>query len=397
MTGLSFWSCSQASSDASLAQRKLIVVMLRGAVDGLSVVVPYAEPAYADSRSSTALAAPGAEKGVLKLDNRFGLHPSLTRLMPLWEQGAMSFVHASGSPDSTRSHFDAQDYLESGTPGRKSTADGWMNRLLSTMPGPAAPTRALSMGATPQRIFAGAANVANLGLGPRALDAKVIDEPRMQAALEKLYAQDGNMARTYKTTTEGRSEMKRSMANGAMDAGADKGAASASSFATDARRLGHLISKDPQTQLAFTSVGGWDTHVNQGGAVGQLANRLASLGEGLEALAQGLGDSMKDSVIVVLSEFGRTLRQNGTGGTDHGRGNVIWLLGGALAGGQVFGDWPGLDASALVDGRDLAVTTDFRAVLRPLLQGHLGLGEAALAQVFPDFSGALKGKLLRNA
>ncbi len=401
--GWTCWSSARAATDALLARRKLVVIMLRGAVDGLSVVAPYAEPAYAQSRSTIALAAPGADDGLLKLDSRFGLHPALARLKPFWDQGAMSFIHASGSPDSTRSHFDAQDYLESGTPGRKSTTDGWMNRLLACLPGPTSPTRAVSMGATPPRIFAGAANVATLGLGPRALDAKIIDDPRMQAALDKLYAQDSGMAPTYKSASEGRSEMKRSMAGHAMgagapmDPGADNGAASATSFAADARRLGLLIHKDPHTQLAFSAVGGWDTHVNQGGARGQLANRLASLGAGLEALAQGLGDSLQNTVIVVLSEFGRTLRQNGTGGTDHGRGNVIWLLGGPVAGGQVLGEWPGLDAAALVDGRDLAVTTDFRAVLSPLLRQHLGLGDEALARVFPGFSAVMAGQLLRRA
>ena len=411
LAGWTLWSRSaRAAASPELAKRKLVVVMLRGAVDGLSVVVPHGEAEYAKSRTSTALAAPGAEDGVLKLDSRFGLNPALARLKPFWDQGALGFVHASGSPDPTRSHFDAQDYMESGTPGRKSTPDGWMNRLVARLPGEAAPTRAVSMGATPPRIFAGTASVASLGVGPRALDPKAIDDPKVQAALDKLYGQDATMARTYKDTTEGRGEMKRSMEAGqarraqgggmaggrSMDPSADNGAPSARSFAADARRLGQLIQADAHTQLAFTSVGGWDTHVNQGGAKGQLANKLASLGEGLEALAQGLGDSLKDTVIVVMSEFGRTVRQNGTGGTDHGRGNVMWLLGGPVAGGQVMGDWPGLETSALADGRDLAVTTDFRSVLSPILQRHLGVSDAALAQVFPGYSGgALKGQVLR--
>ncbi|MDI4634307.1 DUF1501 domain-containing protein [Pelomonas sp. V22] len=412
LAGWTLWSRgAHAAADADLAKRKLVVIMLRGAVDGLSVVTPYGEREYYQARSSTALAAPGSDEGtLLKLDSRFGLNPALARLKPFWDQGALGFVHASGSPDSTRSHFDAQDYMESGTPGRKSTPDGWMNRLLAGLPGPSAPTRAVSMGATPPRIFAGTASVASLGVGPRALEAKAIDDPKMQAALDKLYGQDAAMARTYKDTTEGRGEMKRSMEAGearraqggggmggrSMDPSADNGAPSARSFAADARRLGQLIQADAHTQLAFTSVGGWDTHVNQGGAKGQLANRLASLGEGLEALAQGLGDSLKDTVIVVMSEFGRTVRQNGTGGTDHGRANVMWLLGGPVAGGQVMGDWPGLETSALADGRDLAVTTDFRAVLSPILQRHLGVGDAALAQVFPGYGGGtLKGRVLR--
>ncbi|KQW46275.1 MULTISPECIES: DUF1501 domain-containing protein [unclassified Roseateles] len=369
------------------AQKKLVVVMLRGAVDGLSVVAPYGERDYADSRPQIALGAPGTEDGLIKLDSLFGLHPSLSPLKRHWDGGQLAFVHASGSPDPTRSHFDAQDYLESGTPGRKSTPDGWMNRLLATLPGEPAPTRAISQGSTPPRIFAGSASVASLGLGPNAMQRRAIDNPQMQASLAKLYAGDAQLSGTLRDTTQGRGDMARSMSAAeprSMDPSADAGAPSARSFAADARRLGTLIRKDPHTQLAFTAVGGWDTHVNQGAARGQLANRLASLGEGLDALSLGLGDALKDTVIVVVSEFGRTLRQNGNGGTDHGRGNVIWLLGGPVAGGQVLGEWPGLDPSALADGRDLAVRTDFRQVLGPLLQRHLGLSETALAAVFPN-------------
>lgn len=369
-----------------MAQKKLVVVMLRGAVDGLSVVAPYGERAYAASRPQIALPPPGADDGLLKLDSLFGLHPSLAPLKRHWDGGQLAFVHASGSPDPTRSHFDAQDYFESGTPGRKSTPDGWMNRLLTALPGEPAPTRAISQGSTPPRIFAGPASVASLGLGPNALRRRAIDDPSLQAGLAKLYASDAQLSSTLRDTTQGRGEMARSMAAAeprSMDPTADGGAPSARSFAADARRLGQLIRKDPHTQLAFTAVGGWDTHVNQGAARGQLANRLASLGEGLDALSVGLGDALRDTVIVVASEFGRTLRQNGNGGTDHGRGNVIWLLGGPVSGGQVLGEWPGLDSSALADGRDLAVRTDFRQVLSPLLQQHLGLSETALATVFP--------------
>ena len=372
------------------APKKLVVVMLRGAVDGLSVVAPYGEREYAANRPQIALPPPGAEDGLFKLDALFGLHPALSAIKRHWDGGQLAFVHASGSPDPTRSHFDAQDYLESGTPGRKSTADGWMNRLLSALPGEPAPTLAISLSELPPRIFAGPASVASLGLGPNALQRRAIDNPQLQAGLARLYANDPQLSNTLRDATAGRREMARSLMAGrasgerSMDPTADAGAPSARSFAADARRLGALIRNDPNTQLAFTAVGGWDTHVNQGAARGPLANRLASLGEGLDALAVGLGDACKDTVIVVVSEFGRTLRQNGNGGTDHGRGNVMWLLGGPVAGGQVLGDWPGLDASALADGRDLAVTTDFRQVLGTLLERHLGLTETALATVFPQ-------------
>ncbi len=382
--------------------RRLVVVMLRGAVDGLSVVAPYGERDYAAQRPDIALAAPGAEAGLIPLTPLFGLHPALLPLKQHWDSGTLAFVHASGSPDPTRSHFDAQDYLESGTPGRKSTPDGWMNRLLGSLPGTPAPTRAIHLGNTAPRIFSGALPVAQLGLGPNATARRAIDNASLQAGLARLYANDPVLNATLRETTEGRSEMARSMAAAdreprAMDPSADAGAPSARSFAADARRLGRLIRMDARTQLAFTSVGGWDTHVNQGNAQGALANRLAALGEGLAALAAGLGDALADTVIVVQSEFGRTVRQNGTGGTDHGRGNVMWLLGGPVAGGQVLGEWPGLDTAALADGRDLAVCTDFRQVLAPVLQRHLGLGDAALAQVFPQAPAAWAqaGKLLR--
>ena len=378
---------AQAAQDQQ-RRRKLVVVMLRGAVDGLSVVAPYAEPEYQAARGSIALASPGEEGGAVKLSSLFGLHPALLKLKPMWDGGSLAFVHASGSPDSTRSHFDAQDYLESGTPGRKSTPDGWMNRLLNDLPGPASPTRGVNMGATPPRIWAGNAAVATLGLGPRALDSKAIDGPRMQAALARLYAQDPALAQALRESTEGRAGIQRSMDVKAMEADPDRGAPSASAFAADAWRLGQLIRLDAHTQLAFTSVGGWDTHINQGGASGQLANKLSSLGEGLAALTLGLGEAMRDTVIVVCSEFGRTLKQNGSGGTDHGRGNVMWLLGGPVAGGRVLGEWPGLASADLADGRDLAVTTDFRQVFGALLQRHLGLSDAGLAQVFPALPGS---------
>lgn len=386
-TGAQAWA-TPGQADPAFAKRKLVVVMLRGAVDGLNVVVPYGDPSYARHRPNLAIPAPGAEGGALRLDRLFGLHPALAPLHKHWTSGQLGFVHASGSPDPTRSHFDAQDYMESGTPGRKSTPDGWMNRLLSGLPGPGSATRAVCMGATPPRIFAGPASVASLGLGPSAMDPKAIDRPQLQSRLAELYAGDDKLAAAYRSATEGRQAMQRSMQKQAgersMDSSADAGAPSARSFAADAHRLGQLIHADPRTQLAFTSVGGWDTHVNQGASTGQLANRLTALGEGLDALALGLGDSFKQTVIVVMSEFGRTVRQNGTGGTDHGRGNAIWLLGGPVAGGQVHGEWPGLEDRALADGRDLAVVNDFRHVIQPLLTQHLGLSEAGLASVFPQ-------------
>jgi uncharacterized protein (DUF1501 family) len=378
--------------------KRLIVVFLRGAVDGLSVVVPYSEGAYTQARSSIALARPGQDDGVLDLDGHFGLHPNLAPLMPLWQAGKLAFVHASGSPDPTRSHFDAQDYMESGTPGRKGTPDGWLNRLLGAEPpvlvqpgAHAGVTRGISVGTTLPRIWAGPNPVANIANGARATRPTLLDRPQVSKAFDALYAGDDAMSRAYRESRQSRAEVNEAMSPAAMDHEqmvADNGAPLPNGFPDDAGRLAQLMRRDANVQLAFLALGGWDTHVNQGGARGQLANRLQPLGQGLAELATRLGPTFADTTILVLSEFGRTVRQNGTGGTDHGHGNVMWALGGNIAGGKVYGRWPGIDPSSLNEGRDLAVTTDFRQVLAGVCAHNLGLADNKLASVFPAFEGA---------
>jgi uncharacterized protein (DUF1501 family) len=378
--------------------KRLIVVFLRGAVDGLSVVVPYSEGAYAQARSSIALAWPGQDGGVLDLDGHFGLNPNLAPLMPLWQSGRLAFVQASGSPDPTRSHFDAQDYMESGTPGRKGTPDGWLNRLLGAEPPvPVQPgaragvTRGISVGATLPRIWAGPNPVANIANGARATRATLLDRPQVSQAFDALYAGDDAMSRAYRESQQSRAEVNEAMSPAAMDheqRAADNGAPLPGGFPDDAGRLAQLMRRDPNVQIAFIALGGWDTHVNQGGAKGQLANRLQPLGQGLAELATRLGPVFDDTTVLVISEFGRTVRQNGTGGTDHGHGNVMWALGGNIAGGKVYGRWPGIDSAALNEGRDLAVTTDFRQVLAGVCAHNLGLPDNKLAAVFPRFDGA---------
>ncbi len=377
--------------------KRLIVVFLRGAVDGLSVVVPYGESAYAQARSSIALARPGQDGGVLDLDGHFGLNPNLAPLMPLWQAGKLAFVQASGSPDPTRSHFDAQDYMESGTPGRKSTPDGWLNRLLGAEPpvvvqpgSRAGVTRGISVGATLPRIWAGPNPVANIANGARATRPTLLDRPQVSKAFDSLYSGDDAMSRAYRESQQSRAEVNEAMTPAAMDHEqmvANNGAPLPNGFPDDAGRLAQLMRRDPNVQIAFLALGGWDTHVNQGGAKGQLANRLQPLGQGLAELATRLGPAFDDTTILVVSEFGRTVRQNGTGGTDHGHGNVMWALGGNVAGGKVHGRWPGIDASSLHEGRDLAVTTDFRQVLAGVCAYNLGLPDARLAAVFPGFDG----------
>ncbi len=371
------------------AQSRLVFVLLRGAVDGLSLVVPHGEQAYQDARSTIAIARPGEPDGVLPLTALFGLHPALAAMLPYWESKQLAFVHASGSPDPTRSHFDAQDYMESATPGRKSTPDGWLNRLAVVLAGPGATPEAqrllaLNLGPTMPRIFAGDAAVASLAAGNAAITPGVLDRPQVAAAFSQLYAGDDRLSQTVREAAATRREIMDKLVSD--DPAADRDALSLAGLARDTGRLGQLMARDARIHLAFVPVGGWDTHANQGGAKGQLANRFKLLAEALDALAKGLGEQLRRTHIVVMSEFGRTLRQNGTGGTDHGHGNVAWVLGGGVRGGQVFGAWPGLDAGALHEGRDLAITTDFRDVLADLLERGFKLGDRQLEAVLPGMT-----------
>jgi uncharacterized protein (DUF1501 family) len=380
--------------DASAMQKKLIVIMLRGAVDGLSVVAPVGDAEYYRLRPNIAVPKPGQENGALDLDGYFGLNPSLSALQPLWQQGKLAFVHASGSPDITRSHFDAQDYMESGTPGRKATQDGWMNRLLGQMSGPSTPTRAVSIGPVMPRILTGKFEASNIASGSAASRPTLLDRPQVNKAFSQMYQGDDKYSKSFQQAQESHKEVMGSL-DDEMKA-ANGGAPLPNGFPDDAQRLAHLIRNDHNVQFAFMALGGWDTHVNQGTVKGQLANRLEPLGNGLAALAQQLGPTFDDTTIVVMSEFGRTVKQNGNNGTDHGHGNVMWVLGGAVNGGKVYADWQGLDNVHLYEGRDVPVTTDFRWVLAQVAERHLRMSDAALQQVFPELSGRMPGfNLLR--
>jgi uncharacterized protein (DUF1501 family) len=360
---------------------RLVVVFLRGAVDGLNVVVPHAEAAYYDARPTIAIGRLNSEGGVCDLDGFFGLHPALGSMLPLWNERTLAFVHACGSPDPTRSHFDAQDYMESGTPGIKSTHDGWLNRLLAQLPGGHAPTEALSLGPTLPRILSGKLPVANLPLGRAATRPMPLDRPMVETAFDRMYGGMDALSVAYR---EGRASRAKLMTDLQRDmADADAGAPSPQGFSDDASRLARLIRRDPSIRVAFLALGGWDTHVSQGAAQGQLAAHLAQLAAGLSGFAKALGPEYQDTVVLVISEFGRTLKENGNGGTDHGHGNVVWLMGGPVRGGKVYGRWPGLAKSALYQERDLAVATDFREPIGAVLRSHLGLTDAQVAQVFP--------------
>lgn len=370
--------------------KKLIVIMLRGAVDGLNVVAPVADQNYLRLRPTIGLGMPGTEGGAIDLDGYFGLHPSLAMLQPLWQQKKLAFVHASGSPDATRSHFDAQDYMESGTPGRKNTPDGWMNRLVSALPGVSTPSRALSIGPVMPRILAGTAAAVNLPTGKSGAKANILDRPAIGKAFDQMYAGHAGFQTAYMDGKNAHKEIMTASMAGEQQM-ADGGAPLPNGFPDDAAHLAKLMRNNPKMQLAFVALGGWDTHANQGAGKGQLANRLAPLGQGLAVLAERLGPMFNDTTIVVMSEFGRTARENGNGGTDHGHGNVMWLLGGGVAGGKVHGDWRGVGDSALNEGRDLPVTTDFRSVLAQVCERHLLLDDQNLARIFPAMPARMAG------
>jgi uncharacterized protein (DUF1501 family) len=377
-------SRSQAATNPN-AQR-LIVIFLRGAVDGLSVVVPYREPTYYTDRPSIAIPQPGQPNGALDLDGRFGLHPALSPLLPLWQQKSLAFVHACGSNDETRSHFDAQDYLESGTPGVKSTRDGWMNRLMGVM-ADKNPLQAVSVGATTPRILQGKMAVANLASGRNSNNRQQIDRPQVASAFDRLYGKNDAVGRTYHEARTARTELLKDLE--AEMKMANNGAPLPNGFASDAQRLARLMARDPRIQVSFLAVGGWDTHINQGASQGQLARNLGQLAKGLVALQEGLGDVYSRTSIVVMSEFGRTVKENGNRGTDHGHGNVMWLLGGGIPGGKVYGNWTGLAPEQRYQGRDLAITTDFRDVLGTVLTRKLAIDRTKLQQIFPKYTGQM--------
>ena len=372
---------------ASGTRRKtLIAIFQRGAVDGLNVVVPHAEPAYYDLRPSIAVAKPnGGTEAALNLDGFFGLHPSLAPFKPLWDSKRLAIVHASGSPDNTRSHFDAQDYMESATPGVKSTADGWLNRFLQSKADPQKSLfRAVAMTQNMPRAMQGKAstlaisNLADFNIRAGQSSASV------QGGFEAMY--DDNLVKdalhgTGKETFEAINYLKQvnpgqyKPENGAVYPQGQLGNA--------LRQTAQLIKAGVGLEVAFTDIGGWDTHVNQGGATGQLAQRLDDFARSVAALVTDLGDRMADVTILTMSEFGRTARQNGSAGTDHGHAGALFVNGGSVKGGKVYGKWPGLEPEQLHEGRDLALTTDFRAVFSHILTAHMGTKD--VSKVFPGF------------
>jgi uncharacterized protein (DUF1501 family) len=365
--------------DLGTRSKRIVIIFQRGAADGLNIVVPHGEPSYYAMRPSINI----PRTSVLDLDGFFGLHPSLSSMMPLWKQRHLAVVHATGSPDPTRSHFDAQDFMESGTPGLKTTYDGWLNRSLHSLPksGQNSAFRAIALGPSLPRILSGSEpavavnNLNDFGLGGKNSPAAT--------TFEAMYAgsSDSILHGTGQETFEAMKMLK------AADPAKYKPAAGAEyprgRFGDSLRQLAQLIKANLGVQVAFADIGGWDHHVNEGNTQGQLANVLRDFAGSLAAFWIDLGDLPEDTVVITMSEFGRTARENGNRGTDHGHANVMFVMGGPVKGGRVYGHWPGLDQLQLYEGRDLAVTTDFRRVMGEAVYQHLG--NRSLDQVFPGF------------
>jgi uncharacterized protein (DUF1501 family) len=366
-------------------RKRLVVLFQRGAADGLNIVVPHGESAYYAMRPSIAIPRPNrGQESCIDLDGFFGLHPAMTSFKPLWEQKHLAIVHAAGSPDSTRSHFDAQDYMESGTPGIKSTEDGWLNRAVRQPEAASTPFRAISMGGTLPRALAGTApavaigNINEFGVGGRGPAATPLTN-----TFEAMYAQsvDSLLHGTGRETFDAVKMLK--AADPAHYTPARGANYPRGRFGDSLRQLAQLIKADLGVEVAFADISGWDHHVNEGSVQGQLANVLREFSQSIAAFWIDLGDLGGDTVLVTMSEFGRTARENGNRGTDHGHANVMFVLGGPVRGGRVYGQWPGLEQSQLYEGRDLALTTDFRRVLGEGVYRHLGTKD--LAAVFPGF------------
>ena len=371
----SFLARAVTAADTSAApNKKLVVIFQRGAADGLNIVIPWREPNYYAMRPGIAI----PQGQVLDLDGFFGLHPAMSSLQPLFTQGHLAIVHATGSPDHTRSHFDAQDFMESGTPGIKSTTDGWLNRALQAedlrrLKEAQTAFRAVALGPDVPRTLAGKvpalaiSHVQDFAVGGRG--------PRpapVATAFESMYdsTSDSLLHSTGDSTFEAIRMLRAT--DPAHYTPAPNAGYSDSPFARNMKQIAQLLKANLGVEAAFTDIGGWDTHQNQGSVDGQLANRLRDFSDSIAAFWRDMGPQAENITLVTMSEFGRTAHQNGTGGTDHGHANAMFVLGGNVKGGKVYGEWPGLADHQLNEGRDLAITTDYRQVLGELVSKTIG-------------------------
>ena len=375
---------ARASAAAGTRNKLLITVFQRGAVDGLNMVVPFGEAEYYRARPSIAIARPGGADSAIDLNGFFGLHPRMASFKPLWDRGELAIVHACGSHDTTRSHFDAQDYMESATPGVKSTKDGWLNRYLQARNDHHhdSPLQAVALTSQMPRALQGPAPALAVG---NTADFNVSDMGA-KASFEEIYAaakdqtlhgtagETFDAMRTLNQKTKGTYRPE----NGALYP--------RSPFGQALQEIARLAKADVGLEIAFAESTQWDHHVNEGAATGQIANRLDDFSRGVAALAQDLGEQMADTVILTMSEFGRAVAENGSRGTDHGHGNAMFVIGGGVKGREVYGKWPGLAPEQRYEGRDLAVTTDFRDVFSEVVVKHLGADRNTAARVFPGYT-----------
>ncbi len=375
-------------------KKTLITIFQRGAVDGLNMVVPFGESEYYNIRPGIAVPKPNQTNGAIDLDGFFGLHPSLKPFETFWKNKQLAVIHSVGSPDNTRSHFDAQDYMEAGTPGIKSTRDGWLNRTLqATQNKKDSPFRAVAMGGqTPRSLTGRAPTIAMTNLADFSIRAGEYTKS-VSGGFEDLYQNNAkdSLGEKGEETFEAVHFLK--TANPAQYKPENGAVYPNSSFGNSLKQIAQLIKAGVGLEVAFTDTGNelrWDTHANQGGGRGQLANYLRDFGAAITAFVTDLGKQMDDVIILTMSEFGRTAKQNGSGGTDHGHGNAMFVLGNSVKGGKVYADWKGLKSDQLNEGRDLAVTTDFRDVLGEIAYKHLGNKD--LKKLFPNYAEASTAK-----
>jgi uncharacterized protein (DUF1501 family) len=406
---------ARAAATEGRKRKTLVAIFMRGAADGLNIVVPFGDPRYRELRPNLALQAPRKEDendnngpfgNVIDLDGMFGLNAGLRPLKALWDKKQLAIVEATGSPDPSRSHFDAQDYMESGTPGK--TGNGWLNRALGDTGPDSSPLRAVALSNRVPRTLRGEHEAIALG---NVQDFNISDQDRL-AILKNMYTltPDASLRRTGRDAFDAM-KMLQSMgktSNESPPTPEERAAAlvagvggpgrnnrptynAGGALGRNLQQLARLIKSDAGVEAAFAEVDGWDHHQNENA---QLSNLLNQFSNAIAAFCQDLGDRMEDVVIVTMSEFGRTAEENGAGGTDHGHGSMMMVLGGPVLGGKIYGKWPGLEKEQLFEGRDLAVTTDFRTVLSDLVRGHLGQND--LSSVFPGFKPDVSLGLLRS-
>jgi uncharacterized protein (DUF1501 family) len=365
----------------------LVAIFQRGAADGLNIVVPHGESAYYGLRPTISVPRPSslngqAGKTAIDLDGFFGLHPSLAPLKPLFDQQHLAIVDAVGSPDPTRSHFDAQDYMESGTPGLKSTDSGWMNRALTKPAGKVSPVRAVALGAELPRTLRGE----EAAVAMQSIGGFQVRDPKAAAEFQQMFeaSKDPVLQATARETFEAMAMLQSIQKQPyAPAAGADYPRAP---LGDSLKQIAQLIKADVGMEMAFADVGNWDHHVQEVGQTadqGKLADLLRTFGQALSAFWTDMGDRMQDIALVTMSEFGRTAKENGDRGTDHGHANCMFVMGGDIKGGKVYGKWPGLQSHQLYEGRDLFLTSDFRDVLGELVSRHSG--NPSLQGVFPGY------------